>query len=238
MPKAVGLARYGTIEEVLRAVPLFASLSPEERDKLAMQTRFRPFAKGEILFREGDEIRNMSVILSGVVKLVKLSPQGREYVIHLIQPGNLLAAAELFTQGGTPVSAVAVNKGHALSIDGAALLRALERNGAFGMALLKAFSFRLRMFTNKLVESQGKFPVPRRVAGWLLHRAKMEGTRELELSITREVLARLLGITRESLSRELSALARQGVIQLERRRIVLLDEARLKRLAENGHAGK
>ena len=80
----------------------------------------------------------------------------------------------------------------------------------------------------------GKIYSSRRVAGWLLHRSRMEeGRRQLELPGTRELMARLLGLSRESLSRELNELAREGAIRLERRRVELLDMAVLERRAQD-----
>lgn len=225
--------RDAELDALLVDLPLFAALSDKERERLARHARIRPLNKGETLFREGDEPRGAAVILAGTVKLLKLSPQGREHVLHLIHPGNLLGADVLFAGGPAPVAAVTVNKGRALWLDGAILCQLAEENGRFATTLLRALSLRLRMFSNKMVESQGKFSVSRRVAGWLLHRARMEGAQEIDLNVTRDVLARLLGITRESLSRELNALARQGIIILERRRIILLDKPGLKRLADN-----
>ena len=103
---------------------------------------------------------------------------------------------------------------------------------ALGVLLIRALSSRHRLFINKTAESQGVISVPRRVASWLLHRRKMEKSVAIELVGTRELLARLLGVSRESLSRELNGLARSGVIALERRTITILDEAALRTAAQ------
>ena len=67
----------------------------------------------------------------------------------------------------------------------------------------------------------------------MLHRAKMEKSETLDLLVSREVLARLIGISRESLSREMSLLAASGLISVERRRVILLDRTRLQKLADS-----
>ena len=100
--------------------------------------------------------------------------------------------------------------------------------------LLQVLAARQRLFVNKVAGSQRVISVSRRVAGWLLHRSRMEeGRRQLELPGTRELMAPLLGLSRESLSRELNKLAREGAIRLERRRVELLDMAALERRAQD-----
>ena len=82
----------------------------------------------------------------------------------------------------------------------------------------------------RLAFSQGKISVRRRVAGWLLHKARVEKSAALDDGITREVLAGLLGLSRESLSRQLSRFVQEGVIRLERKNIVILDDEALRRV--------
>ena len=188
---------------------LFAVLRPEERLALAGHARLRAFAKGEVLFREGQESADPAFLLSGLVKLSRSAPRGRECVLHLVRPGRLLW------------------------LDKRALLAVLRGNAALGLGLIAALSLRQRLFINKLAGSQGRISASRRVAAWLLHRSKMEKTDALDLGVSREILARLVGISRESLSRELSQLAANGLISVERRRVLLLDRAGLQKLADS-----
>ena len=130
-------------------------------------------------------------------------------------------------------SSLGVREGRLLWLDKRALLAVLRGNAALGLGLIAALSLRQRLFINKLAGSQGRISASRRVAAWLLHRAKMERTDVLDLGVSREILARLIGISRESLSRELSLLAANGLVSVERRRVVLLDGAGLQRLADS-----
>lgn len=211
----------------------FACLDAAERRRLAAHARIRPFAKGDILFREGQAAADPALLLCGLVKLSSLAPRGRECVLHVVRPGRLLDAGVLFYEGGLPASAVGVKSGRMLCLERGALLEALTRNAKLGLALLAALCLRQRLLINKIAGSQGRISVRRRVAAWLLHRAKMEKSRELEISVTRDVLASQIGISRESLCRGLSALGAEGLITPERRRIVLLDPATLQKLAED-----
>ena len=123
--------------------------------------------------------------------------------------------------------------GSVLRLERKAVLESLQRDHALGLALLEAMSLRQRLFINKIAGSQGRISVSGRVAAWLLHRAKMEKSATLRLCVTQEMLARQMGISRESLSRELSALASAGLIDRERRNITLLDPDALRSRAES-----
>lgn len=224
-----------TSQAVLAALGngLFAVLSDDERLALARRARLRAFAGGDVLFREGQESVDPAFLLSGLVKLSRSAARGRECVLHLVRPGRMLDAGVLFYEGGLPATAMGVKEGRLLWLDKSALLAALRGNAALGLGLIAALSLRQRLFINKLAGSQGRISASRRVAAWLLHRAKMEKAETLDLGVNREILARLIGISRESLSRELSLLAGNGLISVERRRVVLLNRAGLQKLADS-----
>lgn len=211
---------------------LFAALPEEERTRLAAHARIVPFSQGATLFREGEAATDPMLLLTGMVKLCRHSSQGKECVLHLVRPGRLLDAGVLFYEESLPITAIAVQSGSALRLERRALLATLEREAGLGMALLAAMSLRQRLFINKIAGSQGRISVSGRVAAWLLHRARMEKSASLTLGVTQETLARQMGISRESLSRELSALAASGLIDRNRRRIILLNADALRDRAE------
>ena len=182
------------------------------------------------VMRAGDVL----FVLSGEVKLVKMGPQGKEYVLHLTRGGAFPDPGALFYEAPLPATAVALGPGRLLWLERATMDRLLDENPRLARWLLQVLAARQRLFVNKVAGSQGVISVSRRVAGWLLHRSRMEaGRRQLELPGTRELMARLLGLSRESLSRELNKLAREGAIRLERRRVELLDMAALERRAQD-----
>lgn len=201
--------------------------------ELAARARLQDVAAAETLYHEGEEVAFLPFLLSGEVKLVKAGPQGREYVLHLLRAGAFCDVAALYYTGGVPTSAVMVTPGRVLWLEKEALLRCLSRNPELAAYLLAVLAHRQRLFINKIVSSQGVISVSRRVAAWLLHRSRMEKSATLHLSGTRELLARLLGVSRESLSRELNSLARAGIIRLERRRVEILQRDILERSAHD-----
>lgn len=227
-----------SLRDALRHSPLGQLLTDAQCGALLATGRLAGMRPGDVLFREGDRIQYVPFVLSGEVKLVKLGPQGKEYVLHLTRGGAFPDPGALFYEAPLPATAVALGAGRLLWLERAAMDRLLDANSALVRWLLRLLTARQRLFINKVTGSQGIISVPRRVAGWLLHRSRMEeGSRHLVLPGTRELLARLLGLSRESLSRELNRLDREGFIRLQRRRVELLDMAALERRA-NGQEGR
>lgn len=207
-------------------------LSSQERQTLATCAHVRDYAPNGAIFREGDPAESLALLLSGEAKLSKAGPHGRECVLCLIRPGRIIDPAAPYYEGSFPASASAVKACRVLHLPCREIRSLAENKPALGLLLVRALSSRHRLFINKTAESQGIISVPRRVASWLLHRRKMEGSQTIELVGTRELLARLLGVSRESLSRELNGLARSGVIELERHTITILDETALHKAAQ------
>lgn len=218
----------------------FPELSAMEAARLASASRLCSFMKNEWLFAEGDEVSKAHWLLSGNVELLKSSMSGKQTILHVVRAGHFIDHCILFAPAhGRPadaprsrrtiVSALALARCEVLRIDIDALCAVLEGNPAFTMRLMRALAVRQRMFINKISVSQGKISGRRRVAGWLLHKARVEKTRTLEDGITREVLAGLLGLSRESLSRQLSRFVQEGLIRLERKSIIIEDEGGLRR---------
>lgn len=210
--------------EVLR---IFPELSAEEVSDLVSASALCRFRKGESLATEGRVHTRTDWLLSGTVALLKGSLPGRDIVLHVLAEEHFIELSTLFHKGPFPMNVRALEDCLVLRMDSRALLALSARNGSFALRLMRALAVRQRMYINKISVSHGKISTRRRVAGWLVHKARMEGSLEVKDCITREMLAGLLGLSRESLSRQLSAFAKEGAIALARGAIVILDEAAL-----------
>ena len=208
--------------EVLGALPLFEPLSPAERERLAHGCRMRTFARSTALFREGERADGMHVVLRGVVK-----------VIHLVRKGNTIGEAAMFQRGTFPASAVAVDEVETLYVSAEALFALVTENPELALRMLAALSLRLRMFAHKLA-AQGQGGAAGRLATYLLHRRQIGGTDVIRLGVSREVLANLLGLARETLSRQLSRFAEAGLVELEGKDIAIRDVSALREIASEG----
>ena len=199
--------------EVLGGLPLFEPLSPDERERLAAGCRMRTFARGATLFREGERADGMHIVLCGVVKVVRFAPDGREMVLHLVRK--------------------AVDDVETLFLPADALFTLVTENPEMALRMLAALSLRLRMFAHKLA-AQGQGGAACRLATYLLHRRQIGGGDCIRLGVSREVLANLLGLARETLSRQLSRFSEAGLVELRGKDIVILDVPALQATAAEG----
>ena len=217
---------------ILGRFPLFEPLSDAQRERLAEACRLRAYTRGATLFHEGAPAEGMFIVLSGVVKVVRFNSDGRETVLHLIRPGNTLAEASAFWQGSYPASAQALGRMEALFIPSRPLCDMIRENPDLALRMLGVLSLRLRMFTQKLAV-QGQVDAMRRLSLYLVHRCQIgQGSTEIHLDASREVLGNLLGVTRETLCRQLSRLSELGVIDIRGRVVDVLDPKRLRELAD------
>lgn len=211
----------------------FPELSPVEVRRLAGGARLCVYSKGKWIFSEGNGVLSVDWLISGRVELLKSSMNGRNSILHVVGPEHFLELCSLFGSGTSFLSALALSPCTVLRMDSRPFRSVLEGNAAFAGRIMKALAVRQRMYINKIAVSQGKISVRRRVAGWLLHKARVEKSAVLDDGITREVLAGLLGLSRESLSRQLSRFVQEKVIRLERKAIVIMDEKALRRCLED-----
>ena len=219
--------------EVLGGLPLCEPWSPDERERLAAGCRMRTFARGAALFREGERADGMHIVLRGVVKVVRFAPDGREMVLHLVRKGNTIGEAAMFQKGTFPASAVAVDDVETLFLPADALFTLVTENPEMALRMLAALSLRLRMFAHKLA-AQGQGGAACRLATYLLHRRQIGGGDCIRLGVSREVLANLLGLARETLSRQLSRFSEAGLVELRGKDIVILDVPALQATAAEG----
>lgn len=212
--------------EIMKSFP---ELSGEETARLAGHTRLVSCGRGDWILTEGKDVSTTAWLICGHVELLKGSASGKSTILHIVRDGHFLELYGLFGSGGAFLSARALSACTVLLMDNRMLRALLSENTVLAMRVMRALAMRQRMFINKIAFSQGKISVRRRVAGWLLHKARVEKSAALDDGITREVLAGLLGLSRESLSRQLSRFVQEGVIRLERKTIVILDDEALRR---------
>ena len=223
---------FRDVQECLRAS--FPELGDREVERLAAVTRLCSFSKGEWVCVEGDGAAVTYWLVSGHVELLKGSVSGRNTVLHVVRAGHFLDLYGVFGGGTAFLSARALTPCTVLVMENRVFSAMLSENAVIAQRVMRALAMRQRMFIKKIAVSQGKISVRRRVAGWLLHKARVEKTNVLDDVMTREVLAGLLGLSRESLSRQLSRFVQEGIIRLEKRTIVIEDEEALRRcLLEN-----
>jgi CRP/FNR family transcriptional regulator len=215
----------------MAGLQLFEGLAPRDLDSLASLASEMRFAKGRSIFLEGGEAKGFYITRTGLVKIFKLAPDGREQIIHIYGPGEPFAEVPVFEGGAYPANAVAIEESALLFFPREAIRRLLTREPSLALAWLAVLAKKLRRFTIQL-ENLTLKESPQRLAAYLLDLSdRSGGVDAVELDMTKGHLAGLLGTAQETLSRILKKLTEAGHITVKGRRIELLDRPALESLA-------
>ncbi|MDZ4164995.1 MAG: Crp/Fnr family transcriptional regulator [Smithellaceae bacterium] len=218
--------------DFIAGIPLFQGLPREQLEALARIVITRPFKKGTVIFREGEEGSGFYVLTRGEVKIFKLSPEGREQILHIFRPGEPFGEVPVFSGENYPAFAETLSASEAIFFPRADFLALLSRTPSLALNMLAILSRRLRNFSH-LIEDLSLKEVPGRLAAYLIYSGKARETLLVEIPMTKNQLASLLGTIPETLSRILTKLSREGLIrQLNHRQIAILDYQGLEELAQ------
>lgn len=220
------------IAEVIATIPLFNGLNSRQYDELAMIVTDQEINRGQTIFSEGDEGVGFYVVISGLIKIYKLSPDGKEQILHILGRGEPFAEAAVFTGSTYPAHAVALEKSRVLFFPRAAFVELIRKNPSLAMNMMATLSLRLKKFAHMIEELSLK-EVPGRLAAHLLFLSSQQnGSSELQLKIGKAQLAGLLGTIPETLSRILTRMNKQGLIDSSSPTIKIIDRDGLEDLAE------
>ena len=220
------------IVKQIAAIPMFEGLSRKQYDELARIAEDRSYKRGQIIFSEGDEGKGFYVLIAGKVKVFKLSPEGKEQILHLLGPGEPFGEAAVFAGQPFPAHAETLEKSRAFFFPRGAFVELIKADPSLALNMLAILSRRLRRFT-LLVEDLSLKEVPGRLAAYLLYLSgEKAGSDELRLDIAKNQLASLLGTIPETLSRVLTRMTQQGLIHVDGSRIRIMDRRGLEELAQ------
>jgi len=217
--------------DVLRKAPLFATLPDEDLRRVAAIAVSRRYARKEAIFREGDRADGFFVITSGKVKVFKLSDEGKEQVLHVLEPGQSFAEAVIFEGGVYPAHAEALADSEILLLPKRAFIDLLEKNPKVAVRMLASLSKWLKRMTD-LVESLSLRDVEARLVFYLSEELSSRGIPPrdgitLELPVSKNVLASRLGTVPETFSRTLKKLQDEGRIAVRGKQIRILSAGAL-----------
>ena len=172
------------------------------------------------------------VVISGRVKIFKLSPDGKEQILHIFEAGEPFGEVPVFTGQHFPANAEAMDKRRIFYFPRESFIDLIEGNPSIALNMLAVLSMRLRRFA-ALIDNLSLKEVPSRLAAYLIFLSEQkEETTDLELNITKSQLASLLGTIPETLSRILTKMSKQGIIQSNGPRIRILDRDAVEDMAE------
>jgi CRP/FNR family transcriptional regulator, dissimilatory nitrate respiration regulator len=219
------------IQKIIAVIPLFESLPGSQHEALAGIALPRYFKKGDQIFSEGDEGTGFYTVVSGRIKIFKLSAEGKEQIFHFFRKGEVFGEVAVFTGKGYPANAEADERSVALFFPRHAFIGLIKRDPSLALNMLAVLSRRLHQFA-ELVEDLSLREVPSRLAAHLLYLSDIQDTDELFLEITKGQLAALLGTIPETLSRILNKMTRQNLIRGDRTTIRITDRKGLEAIAK------
>jgi CRP/FNR family transcriptional regulator len=213
--------------EIIKKSLLFSGLQDEYLVEVAEIAVRRPFARGEALFADGEIANGFYLLASGNIKLCKVSPDGREKVLHFVHPFETFAEAAFFGDGRYPAEARTLEKGEALFFPKEAFMGLLERNPRFSLNLIVSLSLLLRRFARQ-IEELSFADVSSRLATYLIELSgkkstTFQGKTYLDLEMKKGELASRLGTVSETLSRTLKKFKEEGIIEVDGSRVIIMD---------------
>lgn len=219
------------ILDIISATPLFKGLPEDQLRQVEQIAVNKYFKKGESIFIEADNASGFFIIVDGRIKIYKISPEGKEQILHIFGPGEPFGEVPVFSGRQFPANAEAIANSHLLFFSRIAFIDLISKNPSLALNMLAVLSMRLREFTVQ-VENLSLKEVPGRLASYLIYLSREQEKEDfVTLNISKGQLASLLGTIPETLSRIFAKMAAQNLIEVKGRSIKLLNLSGLKELA-------
>ncbi len=221
--------------EFLANVPIFDSLSPEQLEPLGAKMRTRKYQRGEVVFHQDDPGDRMHIIVHGRVRISLNSGDGREKDVALLQPGECFGEMAILDGSNRSAKATAVEDIETLVLMREDFIEFIAEHPEVATHTTAVLAHRLRN-ANQMMGDLAFLDVPTRVAKQLIELAnkQLDGAApsgEIEITIGQDELARLVGSSRETVSRALTSYRRMGLLTTFHRRISITDFSGLERMA-------
>jgi CRP/FNR family transcriptional regulator len=222
------------IADVIAQTPLFGGLPDDQLRAIRAIAVTRRFDKGQSIFSEGQPGDGFYVVMSGRIKIFKVSAEGKEQILHIFGPGEPFGEVPVFSGKPFPANAEAIAASQLLFFPKQAFIALTSATPSLALNMLAVLSLRLRQFTVQ-IENLSLKEVPGRLASYLIYLAAEQAAADsVTLTISKGQLASLLGTIPETLSRMMAKMAGMGLIEVEGRTIRLLDRDALEDLAITG----
>nr|WP_287411507.1 Crp/Fnr family transcriptional regulator [Pseudodesulfovibrio sp.] len=205
------------LKDAIRDFPVFAKLKEEQLDRLASHAEIMEFPRKSLFFSEDKSAQGMHVLLSGQVKLFKLSEDGKEQTIFVFGPGEPFCLCSTFSDGKLPANLGALEDSKVLYINPDEFELLVREDPSILLVMMRVMSRRLKEAMD-MIDSLSLKQVPSRLMAYFESRHQ-EGRVTLDLSY-RE-LAKIIGITPEALSRTLHKMVDDELIAMDGPDIVL-----------------
>lgn len=225
------------IGAILAESALFSGLSEEQIREIQRIAQDKFFEKGDPIFWEGDEGNGFYIVAAGMVKIYKMSLEGKVQILHLYGPGHPVGEVPVFAGRHFPANAQAMEKCRLLFFGRDDFIELITENPSLALNMLAVLSMRLRQFTVQ-IENLSLKEVPGRLASYLIYLTQEQDRRnQVKLPVSKGQLASLLGTIPETLSRIFNKMSVQGIIEVQGADITIRDPDALEDLARSGRLG-
>jgi CRP/FNR family transcriptional regulator, dissimilatory nitrate respiration regulator len=212
-------------------IPMFEGLPSEQLQDFGSIALTKAFNRGQTIFSEGEAANGFYVVVSGRVKVYKLSLEGKEQILHIFGPGEPFGEVPVFEGKQFPAHALAIEKSSVIFFPRADFVGLIKRNPSLALSMLAVLSRRLRQFT-AMIDNLSLKEVPARLSAHILYLSdRDEGADRVALDVSKGQLASMLGTIPETFSRILTKMNQLGYIQSDGKHIQVLDREGLKDLA-------
>ena len=219
---------------IVRELSSLKALNKEELIKLAECKTSYTIKKGDPIFEEGESVNGVYCVTVGVCKLSKLSPNGKDQIVKLVKPGELLGQRSMISDEPANLSAVALEDMEVCFIPRSEVLKMFDENNQFSMNMMKTICGDLKETSDHMISISQK-TVKERLAETLIYLDESFGKNEdgsLRIQLSREELAGMVGTATESCIRLLSDFNKIGLIELIGKKIVIKNINKLRRIAD------
>lgn len=217
---------------ILAGCGFFMHVRGPARQRLAEMAQVRRYERGQTIFRQGEACPGVYVLGSGLVRVYKLSPNGKEHVLHLVSPGGTFAEVAAIGRFDCPAFAEALEESTCLLLPTEPFTRALHEDHSLCLQLMASMAGWVRHLV-ALVEDVVLRDATGRVARYLLGVSNPDSG-EVQLPALKRHLANHLNLTSETLSRTLRRLADLDLIISDEQQLTVLDRRGLEELTETG----
>lgn len=222
-------------EQIKQRSALFAALDEADIRAVLSLAHGEQYPARQVIFREGEAGDRLLVLLEGRVKISLTSPEGKEAILSILEPGQLIGEMSLLDGGARSATVTAMDACRFLAIWRRDFHAFLERHPRVALALLQALSLRLRA-TNDLVGNLSFLNLPARLARILLNLGQQYGKHTgdgivIGLKLSQEELGNLVGVSRESINRQVRLWVESGILDYAHGILILKDSDALFREA-------
>jgi CRP-like cAMP-binding protein len=231
--------RHEEAQRLLGNCILFRDLKAEERNAIIGRTRTRTFDTGQLIFAFGSPSDNMMAVLNGTVRISVPAPDGKEFFLALLQPGEIFGELGVLDGKERSADAVADSPCTLAILDRRDVLSFLEQHPAAWLKLVMVLCERLRS-ADQLLSEVAMLQLPVRLAKAMLRLAtgnvaiSKSPPGKLTIQFSQRELANMVGGTRESVNKCLAAWQREDIVQISGKTIIISDKLALEHISELG----